>query len=220
MKRLLMAITLVGVLTMSAAAGPQFRAAANVLTPIDTLPLAAPGWYQAALPTERTMSGWHWEVILDRMGFGMHYAMNVYETPDDFYPYALDWKGDLFLSYHPSGGGSVFDPFVEIGWGNAGTTGIPSVTCAEYPDWKQTARKDEALALALYSYGAVGVALDLNGLLLGARFAYHPQHLVRPVPDPSIERYALPEFEFGLFAGVALGSHGPRRRPDPRPYYR
>jgi hypothetical protein len=158
------------------------------------------------------LSGWHWEVILNRLGFGMHYGIRFHEGVDEVAPYYIDWKGDFFLSYHFFEGGSPIDPFIELGWGNVGRAEIDSVDDAEYPDWEQKVHEGTATDLALYTYGAAGLALDLNGLLLGARFAYHPRELANPIPDSSVGYYALSRFEVGFFGGLALGSHHDRRR--------
>jgi len=192
-------------------AGPQFRVAGNVLSPVESIPQSVSEWDRALLPADDALSGWHWEVLLNRFGFGMHYALRFYEGGTEA-PYLMNWKGDFFLSYHPMGGGSTLDPFIEFGWGNAGTAVVHSARDAEYPDWEDRVHDGSATALALYTYGAAGLALDLNGLLLGVRVAYTPDELTNPVPDPTVGFYDLPELEVGLFGGIALGSHDSRRR--------
>lgn len=191
-------------------AGPQFRVAGNAATPLEELPQTAREWDRALWPGERTMMGWQWEFLLDRFGLGMHYAVRLYETADDSDPFVVDWKGDFFFSYHLLGSGAFIDPFVEFGWGNAGSTIVDSVDDYDYPDWEEEVYERNATALALYTYAAAGVALNLNGLLLGARLAYHPEYAQSPVPEAGIDRYDLAELELGLFGGIALGGRDRR----------
>ncbi|MFW5683916.1 MAG: hypothetical protein ACOC1I_03610 [Spirochaetota bacterium] len=212
MKNRLMTAAALLLVASAAFAGPQFRLAGHAYTPLEQLPRTESGWDAVIVPGGSTLSGWHWEVVLDRLGFGMHYAMDFRATELANDPFVVDWKGDFFLSYHFFGGGAVLDPFVEIGWGNAGRASVPSVEEAGYPDWEERVADGSATALALYSYGAAGLALDLNGLLLGARLAWMPGELVSPIPDPRVSLQTVPEFEIGIFAGIALGSHN--RRPD------
>ena len=199
--RYLITTALVLLTASTLSAGPQLPA----------IPGSAVEWHDVVWPTEDSLSGWHWEVILNRIGFGMHYAMRFVETGYAS-PYAVNWKGDLFLSYHPLGGGSLFDPFVEFGWGNAGSADIRSGSDTGYPNWKKRTRDGSVTELVLYSYAAAGLALDLRGLLLGVRLAYVPAQLRNPIPDPGVTMHDLPELELGLFAGVALGSHDRQRR--------
>lgn len=210
--RYLITTALVLVVAAALPAGPQFRLAANSLTPVPALPGSAAEWHDAAWPTEDSLGGWHWEVILNRVGFGMHYAMRLVDTGYAPSPYSVDWKGDLFLSFHPLGGGSLVDPFVEIGWGNAGSADVRSASDTRYPNWKKRARDGSMTELVLYRYAAAGLALDLRGLLVGARLAYMPTQFRNPIPDRSVAMYTLPELELGLFGGIALGSHGHQRR--------
>lgn len=207
-------VTLTALLLLATAlfAGPQFRLATHAYTPFATLPESADEWDHLIVPSHATLTGWHWEVVLNRLGFGMHYGMQLTATEERDAPYLLDWKGDFFLSYHLFGGGSLIDPFVEVGWANAGRTTVNTAN-PEYPDWEDEVRSGNAVSLALYTYGAAGVALDLGGLLLGARLSYIPVETASPVPDPHVGFYELQRFELGIFGGIALGSHD-RQRPD------
>ena len=69
-----------------------------------------------------------WEVITDRLGFGMHYLVKFdrLSTGQEqvLYDWSLDWMGDFFVSYHVFGGGAFIDPFIEIGFGNVGRVDI------------------------------------------------------------------------------------------------
>ena len=211
MKRLVMILVIAGVALSPVWADGQFRIAGYASTPAESLPDASPEeWYRVAIPTDKTLSGWYWEVIFDHLGLGMHYGMRFNEAAietgesTDWY---MDWKGDFFLSYHILGGGSIIDPFVEFGWGNVGTALVTSPTYPDYPDWEDEVEDGSAVALGFYNYFAGGLAIDLNGLLLGAKVSYVPSELNAPIPDSSIERYDLAPFEITLFGGVALGGH-------------
>jgi hypothetical protein len=189
----------------------QFRIAGNASTPLQTIPEGGPeAWYAAVVPDDTTMTGWYWEVIFNRVGLGMHYGVRFYEpvapTPESELWY-MDWKGDFFLSYHLFGGGSVLDPFVEFGWGNVGSTVVTSPVYVDCPDWEDEVDSGDALALSFYNYVAAGLALDLNGLLLGAKLSYVPTELLQTVPDSSVAKYALQPFEVSFFGGFALGGH-------------
>ena len=215
MKQTTIAILLVGFALAPVWADGQFRIAGYTATPVDALPTDSPAeWHELAIPTDQTMIGWHWEVIFNYLGLGMHYGVRFDEpvidtaSPTDWY---MDWKGDFFLSYHVLGGGSVIDPFVEFGWGNVGTVLVSSPEYADYPDWEDEVENGNAVALGFYNYFAGGLAVDLNGLLLGAKVSYIPSELAGPFADGSIERYALAPFEVSLFGGVALGGHRDRR---------
>ena len=200
-------------------AGPQLRFAIDSNNPAETFPADPSAWNTSLVPGDEAMGGWHWEVLLDRFGFGMHYGIRIYETELADTPHYVDWNGDFFLSYHPFGGGAVIDPFLQIGWGNAGTAAVSTEDEFEaydyeyrYEDWED--EDDDVIAAAMYTSIAAGVALDLNGLLLGVRVAHRPASLVAPIPEPGLERYDVSPFEVGIFGGVAIGSHGGRPKRD------
>jgi hypothetical protein len=206
MKRIALLTILVVLIAGVASAHVQFRAAGNMLSPLNRLPESSSELEQALALNDNTLTGWHWEVLFDRIGLGMHYAWAFYEAPSSYSePWLVDWKGDFFFSYHFLGAGSLLDPFVEYGWGNAGTAVVRSDRYSEYPDWENEVADGDAVALTLYSYVAAGLAVDLQGLYLGARLAYMPRELYRPVPVSSVGPYDLRPIELGLFAGIALG---------------
>jgi hypothetical protein len=215
MKKATIALLLIGIALAPIWADGQFRLAGNTATQVDTLTSESlTEWQSLVIPNEGTMTGWSWEVIFDHLGLGMHYGIRFNEpviesdAASDWY---LDWKGDFFLSYHVMGGGSVVDPFVEFGWGNVGTALVSSSERYDYPDWEDEVEDGNAVALGFYNYFAGGVAVDLNGLLLGVKVSYIPSEIAGPVTEPTIERYALSQFEVSLFGGVALGGHRNRR---------
>jgi len=210
-KKLMIAMVLLGIALAPIWADGQFRLAGNTSTQVDTLPSGGLAeWEALIVPNQETMTGWSWEVVFDRLGLGMHYGVRFNnpviesEAPVDWY---MDWKGDFFLSYHILGGGSVIDPFVEFGWGNVGTALVSPSEYYEYPDWEDEVEDGSAVALGFYNYFAGGVAVDLNGLLLGAKISYIPSEIAGPVSAPSIDRYELSQFEVSIFGGVALGGH-------------
>jgi hypothetical protein len=206
MKRIALSTILVLFIAGLASAHVQFRVAGNMLSPLNRLPESAGELEQSLALDDNTRTGWHWEILFERIGLGMHYAWAFYEAPSSFAePWMVDWKGDFFFSYHIFGAGSPLDPFVEYGWGNAGSAVVRSDRYSEYPDWKDEVADGDATALTLYSYVAAGLALDLHGLYLGARLAYMPREMYLPVPDSSVGPYDLAPLELGLFAGIALG---------------
>ena len=215
MRRILLTLVVATLALMPVWADGQFRIAGNASTPMRTLPDGGPDVWNVTVPNELTMTGWHWEVIFNHVGLGMHYDMRFYEPivvqPEDS-EWFLDWKGDFFLSYHLFGGGALLDPFVEFGWGNAGSAMITSPTYVDYPDWEDEVAHGNATALSFYNYFAAGLAIDLNGLLLGAKLSYIPSELAQPIPDSSVDFYGLEPFEVSFFGGVALGGHNRRPR--------
>ena len=206
MKRLVTIFMLIAVVATASFAG-QFRIAGLWSTGTDALPTdSVTEWSQELISSGQSLTGWQWEVIFHTLGLGMHYGVDFYQDDADE-TWLLDWKGDFFVSYHFLESGSVADPFVEFGWGNAGTTTISSPREAQYPDWEEELEDGDALALSLFSYAAAGFAVDLNGLLFGVKFSYFPPQLVTPIPATRIDMFDLANFEVGLFGGVALGGH-------------
>ena len=140
-----------------------------------------------------------WEMVLDRIGFGVEadvlFGRAEAQQPEDLYDWWLDWNGEGFLSYHLFGGGSGVDPFLRVGYGNAGRADLQENGYSE----------EDVTSLSLYPFVSGGVALDLGGLLLGAHADYRP--IVNPVPATQFADYPLTTFQVTLFAGLVLGSH-------------
>jgi hypothetical protein len=106
----------------------------------------------------------------------------------------LDWFAPaLFASFHPLGGNSFLDPFVEAGVGCAGR-----VMLARHP-----MRAPQGLELSLFPFVAGGINFNLDGLLLGAKVAYVPY--ASPIPVTDIPRYPLGSLQVTVSAGVSLG---------------
>jgi hypothetical protein len=61
---------------------------------------------------------------------------------------------------------------------------------------------------SFYPFAAAGLALDLQGFLLGIRLATRP--FAHPIPGTQVPNYPMRAVQVGLFAGVAMGGH--RRR--------
>lgn len=201
-------------------ADAQFRIAGSAVAPMEfVLQDAAAQEYDVSVRTNEMVTGWYWEVLVGRLGGGMHYATQTTQAPaGNVAPAAmsLDWRGDFFLSYHVLGAGSVLDPFLEFGWGNAGSALISNGEDLCYPSWEDEVARGTATALSFYRYAAGGVAIDLDGVLLGLRVSYLPAANT-PLADASLEAYELPEFEVSVFGGAAFGGHRhPRRRVWPR----
>ncbi len=145
-----------------------------------------------------------WEVIIDEIGFGMHYLVKFDRlgTGLEYPPYdwSLDWMGDFFVSYHFFGVGRFLDPFVEIGFGNAGRVDIDRNYVYEW-----NPNQGGVSNMSLFPYIGARLAVDLGGIVLGARIDYRP--VVFPIPATQFSGYPLTNLQVGFFAGVALGGH-------------
>lgn len=156
-----------------------------------------------------------WEVILDNVGFGMHYLVKFdrLETglEQPLYDWSLDWMGDFFLSYHFFGAGRFLDPFVEIGIGNAGRVDIDRDHGYwhedKYGEWDYMDEwrpdQDGVSNMSLFPYIGAGFAVDLNGIILGGRIDYRP--VAFAVPATQFKEYPLTNLQVGFFAGVGIG---------------
>lgn len=165
-------------------------------------------------------TGFHWEVITaGNVGFGMHYlaTFDKIDTPDEYYPYDwwLDWNGDIFLSYHLFGGGAFFDPFIEVGYGSVGRLHLTPTTqdywvkeqdgSYTYDPPDSSSEYQVLTNMSLFPYIGGGLALDLNGFLLGAKFSWRP--FSHEVPGTYFANYPLKSFQVAFTAGFALGGH-------------
>jgi hypothetical protein len=160
-----------------------------------------------------------WEVILDNVGFGMHYLVKFdrLTTGQEYplYDWSLDWLGDLYLSYHIFGVGRLLDPFIEIGFGNAGRVDLDATygywvedASGEWDymhEWHPSHSRGAVSNMSLFPYIGAGLALDFDGIVLGARINYRP--LVLPIPGTQFYDYPLTNIQVGFSAGIALGGH-------------
>jgi hypothetical protein len=132
------------------------------------------------------------EVILDKVGVGGDLGVSFFQNAGA--QWWLDWFAPaLFASYHPLGGSSFLDPFVEVGVGCAGR-----VMLARHPP-----HTSPGLELSLFPFVAGGLNFNLDGLLFGAKVAYMP--CVSSIPVTDIPRYPLGSLQVTVSAGVSLG---------------
>jgi hypothetical protein len=206
MKRSVLIVLLIIGGTAAASGDVQFRMAGSYATPFTVMPdPSLEQWTAIAMPNEQSLSGWHWEVVFSRMGLGMHYAVR-FDEPGVYAPdWTVDWKGDFFLSYHLGDRHRPVDPFVEVGWGNAGRAGMTDYEGFEYPDWEEEIEDGDAVSLSFYRYVAAGVGLELGNVMVGGKLAYIAPEFVSPVPGSPVAVHRLAPFELSFFAGVALG---------------
>ena len=189
MKHTIIAAMILAATVSTIGASPQLRFAASARTPLAAIPSEPVGWRQAFEPNELTTTGWHWEVILRHVGFGMHYGHhgdNVLIV--DSGSTRVVRHSDIYVSYHALGTRRGLDPFVEAGFSN------------------QTSVDASTVRIDSRGYVSGGLAVNLHGLLIGTRLAWYPTG--RPT-DGSYH-------DLSVFAGVALGGSractAPRRR--------
>ncbi len=156
-----------------------------------------------------------WEVIIDNVGFGMNYLVKFdrlstgLEYPS--YDWSLDWLGDLFVSYHVFGVGRLLDPFIAVGFGNAGRVDVDAnngywvETSPGEWDYVYGSHTGQGVVsnMSLYPYIGAGLALDLGGVVLGSRVDYRP--FVMPVPATQFPDYPLTNIQVVFTAAFALG---------------
>jgi hypothetical protein len=136
--------------------------------------------------------GFGWEVILGHMGFGGNYQVR-FQNPDS--TWWLDWYAPaLYLSLHPLGANRFLDPFVQVGVGNAGRVWLEGMPFPAFND---------QLMLSLFPFVAVGLGLNIDGLLLAAKVAYTPFNA--PIPVTYIPVYPLGTLQVTLTAGLSIG---------------
>ena len=192
----------------------QFRMAMNLTSELDQKPTLES--VQRSFDDDANFFwGPSWEVMLDRFGFGMHYLVKFDRLNPDLesslYDWSLDWMGDFYAAFHIFGSRAFFDPFIEVGFGSVGRVDIHDNggywVQDEYGEWdyryEWNPDDGDVSNMSLYPYVGAGLALNLDGLLLGARFSYRPKTL--PVPATQFTDYPLTNFQIGLFGGVAIG---------------
>ncbi|MCX7031019.1 MAG: hypothetical protein NTU62_12995 [Spirochaetes bacterium] len=128
-------------------------------------------------------------------------------TPSAFYDYLvsfshdsheawwLDWFAPaLSMSFHLFGAARFFDPFVQAGLGCAGRVRLgPPVGY-----WSAEGMP----YISLFPFIGGGVALNLDGFLLGARMAYTP--FESPIPATPLPAYPLGQFQVTLAGGFPI----------------
>ena len=143
-------------------------------------------------PSQSPFTGFGWEVIIDRVGFGGEYDVDFTRTTQGLW--WLDWYSQpLFLSYHPfKTRATVLDPFVQAGLGSAGRVFMG--------EW--TGNPATNLYLSLFPFIAGGLSLDLSGFLLSGKVSYAP--FMTPAPATSFNEYPLGNVQVTFSAGIAL----------------
>jgi hypothetical protein len=143
--------------------------------------------------TQPLLWGVGWEIILGRLGVGGNYDVSFRQ--DAHAGWWLDWIAPgIFMSFHPLGGNSWIDPFVEVGAGCAGRVNLS--TDADVMD------ANENLYLSLFPFAAAGLSLNLDGLLISAKASYTPYNA--PIPVTTIGLYPLGQFQIALSGGIAI----------------
>ncbi|MGD0726101.1 MAG: hypothetical protein ABSB63_11120 [Spirochaetia bacterium] len=140
--------------------------------------------------------GFGWEVIIDHFGFGGDYLVSFYQDAGEHW--WLDWYAPaLFLSFHPLGGRSFLDPFLQVGIGSSGRVLL------EPQRMPVGTGPTQNLSLSLFPFVGGGLALNIESLLLSAKVVYTPYSSQIPVTD--IPSYPLGKFQVTLSAGISLG---------------
>ncbi|MEI8096336.1 MAG: hypothetical protein WCG80_19155 [Spirochaetales bacterium] len=137
------------------------------------------------------------ELIFDQIGFGVDGGVRF--TRDLSKAWSLDFRGQLFTSFHFLGVQSNLDPFVLAGLGSAGWVDLTHGV-APRPGDNLT-----GIALALVPSLGAGLALDLGGLVVGLRALWFPT--VWDIPAAPIDRYLLVPAELSVFVAWALADH-------------
>lgn len=146
--------------------------------------------------------GASWEVIINNIGFGGHYGVNFesYNSFDYTNKYSkiwtMDWKGDMFISYHFFGAKSFIDPFIELGVGNAGRTYLNKL------EKSYNSYNSYVTNMSLFPYIAAGCSFNLGGLLLGGKINYN--HDGMEIPGTNFAPYELNNISITLFAGASI----------------
>ena len=221
MKKVLLFFMLFWVST-SLFSDPQFRLATNAAADFADRPSLQDLQSNIDDPAN-VFYGIHWEVITaGTVGFGMHGLVRFTSLPFAFADQSLtmwwlDWIGELFVSLHIFGGGVVVDPFLEIGYGNAGRaelyddiagTWSQDANDLWYYRWNEQSYNNPR-NLSLYPFVAAGVALDLQSFLIGLRITYRP--IAHQIPGTQIANYPLKNIQASLFGGIAFGGHVNKR---------
>ena len=216
--RVRIAIVLLLCITSVLAADPQFRLVYDAAVDFADRPSLADLESSFDNPAD-VFYGVHWEVITGAsVGFGIHTMVRFVgvaatSSAGSVKDWWLDWNGDLFLSFHPFGGGALIDPFVEIGYGNVGRAQITPGLSGEwvqgadslwYYRWNDQ-RYEGVTNISLYPFVALGASLDLNGFLIGVRAAYRP--VAHQIPGTQMLNYPLKNIQATVFGGVAFGGH-------------
>lgn len=145
--------------------------------------------------------GFSWEVIIDNIGFGGHYGILFNKIESSEFPgeqeWWLDWKGDLYISYHLFGAKTFLDPFAELGFGNAGITFVNNTG-----EQLSTKSRNPVTNMSLFPYAAIGGSINLSGLLLGAKVNYYLENSA--IPGTKFSILPMKTASLVMFAGISL----------------
>ncbi len=162
---------------------------------------------------ENPIYGIVWEVIFNNVGLGGHYGVNFdkiadYGISEDW---LMDWKGDMFLSYHLFGEKTFIDPFAEIGIGNAGRVFIKVEEHEDdygynynddYDEYDCEHEQSDVTNMSMYSYASIGVAMNFSDIIIGAKVNY--LNGVMEIPATSFENYPMENLTFTIFTGYSF----------------
>jgi hypothetical protein len=167
---------------------------------------------------DNLFSGIHWELIHDHVGYGLRGLVRFQHEPGETqtYDWSMDWDGELHLGLHFLGAGRLLDPFVELGLGSAGRVLLGGGDAgtwvqAESGEWHYVPseadpeRRAGLQSMSLFPVVAAGLALDLRGVLVGARVSYRLGN--EPVPATQFPPSPLSPLQVSLFGGCAFGGH-------------
>jgi hypothetical protein len=175
-------VRLTGHLALDFSERPSAREAARAFADSENQLLWGPGW----------------EVVMDHLSLGGTYLVSFFQ--DETSGWWLDWYGEpLYVGYHLFGAGSFIDPFMQVGLGSAGRVTLDNETAAD----------QDPLYLSIFPFIGGGLALDLDGFIIGGRLSYYPS--ITPPPTTDFQNYPLDKFQVALFAGVGLGPYKQRR---------
>ncbi|MEI8095927.1 MAG: hypothetical protein WCG80_17085 [Spirochaetales bacterium] len=137
------------------------------------------------------------ELIFDQLGFAVDGGVRF--TRDLAKAWSLDFRGQLYTSFHLFGVQSELDPFVLAGLGSAGWVDLTHGVARRAGD------NLSGLSLALAPSLGAGFAVDLGGLVVGLRALWFPTTWAIPVAP--IDTYKLAGAELAVFVGWALADH-------------
>ncbi|HUX22397.1 MAG TPA: hypothetical protein VMW69_14230, partial [Spirochaetia bacterium] len=110
--------------------------------------------------------GLEFEAAHRHWGLGGLYSANLERINSN--DYWLDFYGQaVYLSYHLFARRAFLDPYVSVGLGSAGRVAIGSGSTVTLP-------ANQTILLSVFPVVSGGLALDLNGLYLGAKLSYLP----------------------------------------------
>jgi hypothetical protein len=191
---------LVLVLALAALGTPCFAGAVHLTGTVSADFLAGSSTQQMidtfAAGDQPLFWGLGWEVIMGRVGFGGDYLVSFSQDAGEHW--WLDWYAPaLFVSFHPLGGKSFLDPFLELGVGSSGRVLLEPARTPMGPAPSQD------LSLALFPFAGGGIAFNLDGFLLSVKAVYTPYS--SQVPATDIPAYPLGKFQVTVSGGISIG---------------